>query len=276
MCKHVKKHKKQTALIVLLLILTNAGCQSAQVNDQKEYGVFLNSDGENMEALLGYETIVIDAQYFTKEDISKLHEDTSEVYTYLNIGSLESFRDYFPSYEHLTIGDYENWEDEQWIDVSSEDWQNFVCGLADALCSKGIDGFFVDNCDVYYEYRREDIFEGITNILKYLISLDQKVIINGGDAYVKEFHERYGSIQAIMTGVNQENVFASIDFETGTFGTATEEDHQWFMDYCRNIQEWGGEVHLLEYTKDRRLIKQIQKCCADYGWSYYIADSIEL
>ena len=47
-----------------------------------------------------------------------------KVYTYLNVGSLEDFRDYYKEYEHLTIGAYENWDEEKWIDVSDKDWQS--------------------------------------------------------------------------------------------------------------------------------------------------------
>ena len=34
--------------------------------------------------------------------------------------------------------------------------------------------------------------------------------------YVAEYRERYGAIDQIMTGVNQESVWSSIDFDSGT------------------------------------------------------------
>ena len=61
---------------------------------------------------------MIDAQYFSKKDIRKLHADGTKVYSYLNIGSVENFRPYYKTYEHLAIGDYENWEEEKWINVA--------------------------------------------------------------------------------------------------------------------------------------------------------------
>lgn len=43
------------------------------------------------------------------------------------------------------------------------------------------------------------------------MSLGKEVIINGGDVYVTEYRERYGTAKDIMTGVNQESVWSGID-----------------------------------------------------------------
>ena len=59
-----------------------------------------------MERFKIYETIVIDAQYFTKRDIELLHQNGTVVYTYLNIGSIENFREYYTTYAELAIGEY--------------------------------------------------------------------------------------------------------------------------------------------------------------------------
>lgn len=74
--------------------------------------------------------------------------------------------------------------------------------LARELYEKDVDGFFIDNCDVYYYAPRKDIFDGLTVILQYIMTLGKEVIINGGDTYVTEYKERYGTIDPIMTGVN--------------------------------------------------------------------------
>ena len=42
------------------------------------------------------------------KDIEMLHENGTIVYTYLNIGSIETFREYYKTYADLAIGDYEN------------------------------------------------------------------------------------------------------------------------------------------------------------------------
>lgn len=210
-----KRTKQPVALAVLFVLMFIGGCFFVKANQAKEfekndYGVFLNADASSLERFKMYETIVIDAQYFTKRDIELLHQNGTVVYTYLNIGSIENFREYYTTYAELAIGEYEHWEEEEWVDVANPDWQKFIGQLSQELYEKGVDGFFIDNCDVYYYDPHESIFEGITAILQNIMTFGKAVIINGGDTYVAEYRERYGAIDQIMTGVNQESVLILI------------------------------------------------------------------
>ena len=56
--------------------------------------VFL-SVTENLNSLKDYKTIVIDAQYFEKVEIDSFKNEGHQVYSYINIGSIENFRDYY-------------------------------------------------------------------------------------------------------------------------------------------------------------------------------------
>lgn len=115
-CKSGKNREKRNACFFLgiLSLVTVVLCLSASCNadgrkaQKYEYGVFLNADRTAVPKLKNYETVVIDAQYFSKKDIRKLHAGGTKVYSYLNIGSIENFRSYYKTYEHLAIGDYEN------------------------------------------------------------------------------------------------------------------------------------------------------------------------
>ena len=214
--------------------------------EKNDYGVFLNADASSLERFKMYETIVIDAQYFTKRDIELLHQNGTVVYTYLNIGSIENFREYYTTYAELAIGEYEHWEEEEWVDAANPDWQKFIGQLSQELYEKGVDGFFIDNCDVYDYDPHESIFEGITAILQNMMTFGKAVIINGGDTYVAEYRERYGDIDHIMTGVNQESVWSSIDFDSGTFREQTSETRDYFCKYLETCKADGVEVYLLE------------------------------
>lgn len=244
--------------------------------EEYDYGVFLNADASSLEQLKKYDLIVIDAQYFTKSDIELLHQNGTRVYTYLNIGSIENFREYYTTYEKLTIGRYEHWDEEKWVDVADPDWQKFIEQLSQELFEKGVDGFFIDNCDVYYYAPRESIFEGLTAILQNIMTFDKAVIINGGDTYVTEYRERYGTIDHIMTGVNQESVWSAIDFDKGTFYEQTRETRDYYCKYLEACQADGMDVYLLEYTTDKKLIPKIKKYCNEHDFHFYISNSLEL
>lgn len=254
-----------------------SGCKPIEKEENsKDYGVFISLDSSDMDEISEYETVVIDAQFFTQKDIASLKKQGCTVYSYINVGSVENFRDYYDSYSDLTLGTYENWDEERWVDVSSDRWKKFMATLADELSDKGIDGFFVDNCDVYYVYPTDDIFEGLTGILENLMQYDKPVIINGGDTYVIKYMEIYGSPERIMTGVNQESVWSRINFDTGEFFAQTEDDREYFREYIETCDRCGLDVYLIEYTTDSGLKDKIKKYCDDHGFRYFISDSIEL
>ena len=53
--------------------------------------------------------------------------------TYLNIGSIENFREYYTTYAEVAIGEYEHWEEEEWVDAANPDWQKFIGQLSQEL-----------------------------------------------------------------------------------------------------------------------------------------------
>lgn len=285
-----KKIKQMGAVALLVILMFIMGCffikddkvKTSEKNDygktleKNDYGVFLNADASSLERFKKYDLIVIDAQYFTKKDIESLHQNGTKVYTYLNIGSVENFREYYKTYEKFTIGKYEHWDEEKWVDVSVPVWQKFIEQLSKKLFEKGVDGFFIDNCDVYYYAPRKSIFEGLTAILQNIMTLKKAVIINGGDTYVTKYRERYGAVDHIMTGVNQESVWSGIDFDKGTFNEQTRETREYYSKYLEACKADGMEVYLLEYTTDEKLIQKIKKYCKEKNFHFYISNSLEL
>ncbi len=253
-----------------------AGANDAELSKSSRYGVFLNYDGD-LSRFSQFDVIVIDAQYFSKEEIAQYQQDGHVVYSYLNIGSLENFRPYYAEYEDLTLDAYDHWEDERWVDVSSGRWQQFIVGvLAPELLEKGIDGFFVDNCDVYYQYPEEEILQGLSEIMRQLVLTGKAVILNGGDTFLDAYCEQLGTWDEVITGINQESVFTRIDWENETFGASAAEDREYFTDYIERYGDQGAEIFLLEYTDDAALESEITAYCKEHEYISYIATSIEM
>ena len=84
-CKSGKNRRKRNACFFLgiLSLVTVVLCLSASCNadgrkaQKYAYGVFLNADRKAVPKLKNYETVVIDAQYFSKKDIRKLQKFTA-------------------------------------------------------------------------------------------------------------------------------------------------------------------------------------------------------
>lgn len=243
---------------------------------KEAYGVWIGIDATKICLLNDYQTVVIDASLFSKEDIDFLHKSGHIVYSYLNIGSIETFRPYYEDFKKLTLGPYENWPEEYWIDVSAQTWQHYVTDyLAKDLADKGIDGLFLDNADVWYFYPRPEIYDGLKNILNSLQQYHIPILLNGGDTFVSTALAS-DDLSNLIDGINQETVFTSIDFETNTFQPQKIEQTNYLISYLDTCRKSGLNIYVLEYTADKKLAKQIRKECAKHKYQLYISSSLEL
>lgn len=268
--------KKSCGVIMIMALCILCGCAASE--SRSEYGIFIGVDPDDLpEDMKDYDIIVIDAQDFTRGQIQKFKNNGQKVYSYINAGSIEKTRSYYGKYADLTLDPYENWDEEYWVDVSSEKWQDFISyDLSQKLLDKDIDGFFVDNIDIYYQYTRPEIYNGLCNILNNLMDYDKPVIVNGGDVFVSEYISRNGNIKDILTGINQETVFSKINFDQEKFEKNDEDTIEYFKKYVEECKSNGLDVYITEYTTDKKLIRQIKDYCKENGFHYYISDSIQL
>jgi len=247
---------------------------------KKDYGVFIGAD--NIDKIKGYNVVVVEPASIDVSGVEFLHKTNEKIYAYLNIGSLEKYRPYFNEFKEKALGLYENWEDEYWVDVSDIAWQNLIVDkLGRDIVDKGFDGFFIDNCDVYYYYPNEEIFNGLSSILQGLRSLNMTkkykidIIINGGDTFVSRCIENKTATE-LFDGVNQECVFTDIDFENKTYKERNESDRGYFKEYLSNVKKHRLEVYLIEYGANSKLIKEIKNYCNENGFHWYNARGLDL
>ncbi|WP_294478731.1 endo alpha-1,4 polygalactosaminidase [uncultured Ruminococcus sp.] len=272
---HFKNFLHAVVCCIAVVSVTSACSSDGEI--KYRYGVFLGASPEDVKYMEEYEKIVIDAQYFTTEEIAALKNSGHTVYSYINLGSIEDFRPYYKDHEGITLDVYENWEEEKWVDVSKAEWQSFVVDeLAEDIIDKGVDGLFVDNTDVYYHYPTDEIFDGVTNILKGFKNLNTYVIINGGDTYVTEYAKRYSELDSIMDAENQETIFSKINWDDETFTSNDSSETTYFQEYVDMVSSYGKDVYLLEYTTDSKLISRIDDYCTKKGYTYYASDKLEL
>lgn len=264
-------------IVIILLIISGFIMVGQNIQPKEEpYGVYVGANPEDMKDRELAKTIVVDAQYYSTEEIEDLKKEGHTVYTYLNIGSIESFRDYYTDYEYLTLSTYENWEDEKWVDVTDIAWQQFISDKADELIDKGVDGFFIDNTDVYYHYATDEVFESVSEILKNLQNKDTYILINGGDAYVTEYLNRYGSLSDILDGVNQENVYTAIDWDSDSFTVNVEDEREYFLEYLQQVKEDGKDAYAIDYATDPEIIKASKAFAKVHGYTVYVSKCLEL
>ncbi len=262
-------------LFVLISIINFSSCAEKK-QEQKGYGVFLGLESKDFDKITGYDIVVIDADYFSDSDIKKLKQENNKVYTYLNVGAIENYREGYEKFEKYALGDYENWPQEKWIDVSKREWQSYLHDKSRALYEKGVDGFFLDNFDVYYYYHYERIYDGLISILADLEKIDTYLMINGANTFITEGFERR-EILSSVDAVNQETVFTRIDdYENDVFSESTLEDRDYFLDYLYACKDNDIDVFLLEYSKDDELKTTIKDFATENGFGYYVSRSVQL
>lgn len=265
-------------IYVLVLILSAAllnACSANPSDETEKYVVLIGEDSEIIEKLSDIDLLVIDAEYFSQNDIARLRENgIREIYSYINIGSIESFRSYDTDFEKYTLGAYENWPEEKWIDVSSPEWQACTASRVDALVQKGVDGFFVDNTDVYYNYPQESIYDGILTILDYMDHTGRKIMINGGDCFVKKYLTAEKNV--LIDGVNQENVFTAYDFSKDIYTKNDQSTREYYTEYLDLAMSHGCTAYTLEYATDSTIRRQAAAYAGKHGYICYISDNIGL
>ena len=265
-------------ICVLVLILSTAllsACSASTSDSTGKYVVLIGEDPEITEKLSDIDLLVIDAEYFSQNDIARLRENgVREIYSYINIGSIESFRSYDTDFEKYALGAYENWPEEKWIDVSAPEWQACTASRVDALVQKGVDGFFVDNTDVYYNYPQESIYDGILTILDYMDHTGRKILINGGDCFVKKYLTTEKNV--LIDGVNQENVFTAYDFSKDIYTINDKSTREYYTDYLDFAMSHGCAAYTLEYATDPTIRRQAAAYAGKHGYICCISDNIGL
>lgn len=274
--KKTKLFIRKIGVLVLILSTTLLSACSADPSDEAEkYVVLIGEDSEITEKLSDIDLLVIDAEYFSKNDIARLRENgIREIYSYINIGSIESFRSYDTDFEKYTLGAYENWPEEKWIDVSVPEWQACTASRVDALVQKGVDGFFVDNTDVYYNYPQESIYDGILTILDYMNHTGRKIMINGGDCFVKKYLTTEKNV--LIDGVNQENVFTAYDFSKDIYTKNDQNTREYYTEYLDLAMSHGCTAYTLEYATVPSIRRQAAAYAGKHGYICYISDNIGL
>ena len=224
-----------------------------------------------------YQTLILDLQNFSKEQVSALHlAGVKKIYSYLDVGSLETYRSYFARFHKLARAPYENWEEEYWVDVSNISWQDFlVKELAIDLVQKGADGFFLDNTDVYAQEETPQTYEGLVRILEGLGDYHLPVIVNGGDLFVKKLIADHK--ENLLRAICQESVFSCIkDYKKNQFGRQDKEVRDDYLTYLQACKKANLAVLLIEYTRNSELEKEADSYCKKMGFRLFVSKSLAL
>ena len=272
-------------LILLIGAFAITGCNQNK-NDEvfiaNDYGAFLGRSDNDVTGFNKYKYVSVELDEFTHTNIQRLTRNGTNFFAYLNVGSLENYRDYYDDYESFTFKDYDNWPDERWIDVTNTGWQNKVVELAEGFKNDGAFGVYMDNVDVYSIAKEDEMnYSAFGNALKSIISrvsaLGLQVLVNGGAEYFDDMNDLGDNVFDYVWAYHQEEVFSLIeDYEENTFTTQDEEDKIYYQEIANIFKEKHKEVFLLEYTTDTSLKEAIKNYCDEKQYHYYVSSTVDL
>ena len=276
--------KKYLILLIASCLLTGCGPKEEVKEEFKsnDYGAFLGRSENDVSGFNKYKYVSVELFEFTSTNIKRLTENGTYFLAYLNIGSLENYRDYYDEYESFTFKDYDNCPEERWIDVTNSSWQDLMVSLAKDFKNEDAFGVYLDNVDVYSiakedELNYQDYASAIKSIISRINSLGLKVMINGGAEFLDDMNDINDNIFDSIWAYHQEEVFTLVDdYEENIFTVQQEEDKTYYQQIAALMKTKEKEVFLLEYTTDSSLVETVKNYCEEKQYHYYIANNIEL
>ena len=266
------------AMIMLCSVTVHPAAKTAGTSKANyNWYISLNKEikGSKIKSVKDYKVLVIDGQNYSASDIAALKKAGHIVYSYLNIGSVESNRYYYKRFKSLRLKTYQNWEDEYWVNVGKKKWRNFIVDtIAAKIAAKGVDGFWVDNCDVYEYNKKKSIYKGLVKILTRLQKFHKKITINGGDQFVTPLIKK--GKKNLIDGVVQEEVLTRITSYSGSgsFSGQRKDFKRYYERYFKQVKKAGLTVGILEYTRSGSKRSQIRSYCKKKKFNYCIRSSI--
>ena len=279
--------RKLTILLITPLLF--CGCKNRHKTVEEnlvsyaDYAAFLGRIDNDVTNFSKYKYVSFEFDEYGDSNITRLTEHGLHCFAYLNVGSLETYRDYYEYFEGLTFKDYDNWPDERWIDITDISWQNYVVNnLAQNFKDRKAYGIYLDNVDVY-SIAREDGLDyqafatGLKNVIKGISDLGLKVMINGGAEFLNNMNDQNDSVFDYIWAYHQEEVFSLItDYEHDGFGTQSKEDREYYQTTASMMKAKGKEIFFLEYTTNNSLKDSISKYCDENQYHYYISNNVDL
>lgn len=130
--------------------------------------------------------IVIESEDYTAAELKELKKKGARVLAYLSVGSVSDERSYYKTLEPYTLRKLEDWPHERYLDVRAPQVREWLQNKARELRRRGYDGYWLDNIDIYEEYRSTEMFQALVNTLHAIKAVGGYVMINGGMLFITD------------------------------------------------------------------------------------------
>lgn len=130
--------------------------------------------------------VAIEPEDYTMAEVKALKKAGGQVLAYLSVGSVSDERPYYKTLKPYQLKRLEDWPHERYIDLRRAAVREWCQKQAKMYRGAGYDGWWLDNVDVYEEYKSTTMFNAIVATLRAIKAVGGYVMINGGSAFLTD------------------------------------------------------------------------------------------
>lgn len=130
--------------------------------------------------------IAIEPEDYSDAEIAALKQSGAKVLAYLSIGSVSDEISYYKTLKPYTLRKLDDWPHERYLDLRQPVVREWIQKRARELKARGFDGWWLDNVDVYEEYRSTEMFRALVSAIHGVKALGGYVMINGGMVFLTD------------------------------------------------------------------------------------------
>lgn len=130
--------------------------------------------------------VAIEPEDYTMAEVKAIKKAGGKVLAYLSVGSVSDERPYYKTLKPYQLKRLEDWPHERYIDLRRAAVREWCQKQAKMYRGAGYDGWWLDNIDVYEEYKSTTMFNAIVATLRAIKAVGGYVMINGGSAFLTD------------------------------------------------------------------------------------------
>lgn len=191
----------------------------------------------------GYDLVVLDGEIATAAQVAALHRDGTVVLAYLDAGTIEPYRSWYPAAKRYRLGYWPEWK-EWYANVRAPVYRALLTRVARTLLAKGFDGLFLDNVDMVETHPRQ-----AAGMKALVAALSRLAHAGHGYLFAQNGENAIGPLVRYLDGWNREDV--SRTYAGGRYVPVSRTGRTQAVAALRRLHAAGLLVVATDYTAAR-------------------------
>ncbi|MAN58271.1 MAG: hypothetical protein CMC08_00365 [Flavobacteriaceae bacterium] len=218
-------------------------------------------------SVAGYDFLVVEPYFFSKEDVTVLKNGNKKVYAYISVGEIDRGSWFYKDLKNYSIGKNPTWNSDI-ITVANTETAEALHRLINIYISeKGFEGIFLDNVDNYTVYgptpsHTESLVAFLTEVKRIHPNLE--LMQNAG----VEIIDKTAHLVDVLA---IESIATDYNFRTNTYRLR---DSEVYINRANEVDAVRAAYQIpiiaIEYADTQKLKEEVLKRLRPWPWSYFI------